>query len=111
MATDRNAAFFNFLSGEMARMDSEMKTMAEVVEATEGVEISDAPAVAPGPHGWNLSANTYNPYQGDAFNAFNIADGMDDPMLFNNFTDPDFTKMMEEYFFYVSLIPLSLLPY
>lgn len=81
----------NFLDDETARMDSEVKTMTELV---------DAPVIAPSPHGWNLDAHSYDPYQGNAFNAFNIAFGMDDPTLFEDyFNDPEFTKMMDQYFF------------
>ncbi|MCJ1245825.1 hypothetical protein MMC30_003029 [Trapelia coarctata] len=126
LTQDDDEVFMSYLTDEIAGMDSEMKTIAEVVEATDGVELFDAvdnpmlagqletdtgradeeflstPALnmpVPSPHGWDLSANTYDPFQGDAFNAYNISLGMDDPNLFDEFTDPAFTQMMDEYFF------------
>lgn len=84
-------------------MGSEMKAVADGVghlnETDYAMFASALNMPPPGPHGWNLDANTYDPFQGDAFNAFDIGQGMDDPTLFDTtFTDPEFLNMMEEYF-------------
>lgn len=100
ITTDTDEEFMNDLSKELARIDSEMRVIAEVADATEGVvDLHEEPVAAPdlnmsppSPHGWNLDSFTYDPFQGDPFNAFDLGVGT------NEFDDSEFSALLDDYF-------------